>query len=274
MKAPETEGTTKQLHPLFPAYLKAIAPFFSRDETKPILTAVHIDGEVIVATDSYRLVKITYKGMDAADFPTIAGERPKAAVLHGVNIDGATFVRALNAIQTGKRRNTLPILNGVAVMKETPDTVSFGVTDLEQATTFTIRKIKGTAFPNYEHLFPDSAPRGVVTLQVRYLADMAKAIREFGAESVTIEVRSRLAPVVFRAKNNVNGVFEAIQMPVREADVAPSAGDQVDLATAGLKKALTAPIGPEGFKTKTEKKAAIAAARTSLDALLTGGDAL
>ena len=249
---------------LLPRYLKAIAPFISRDETRAVLTAVHLTPTEVVATDSYRMVRIGYEGMDPADYPRIGSQKALAEDVTA-NVDGKTFIEALSSVpaRTTSRRNfALPILRQVAVMEDGDHFVTFGVTDLNQSTLFVARKVEGQ-FPAHEQLWPDPVkdpPRAQVALNARFLADMAKAAKDFGSEVVHIEIRSSLKPVMFSATNDEGGTFSGLQMPVRWDKGTLADVSAVDAAVARLKTALTAP----------ETKAAIKDARDALDRALMG----
>lgn len=260
--------------PLFPKFLKAIAPFVSKDDTRPILGSVHVHTDHIVATDSYRLARIWFEGMGANDFPKIGDMSPMEGTLDGVNLDGKTFLKALGSIPAKKKRgfrgSVLPILNNVAAIESGPHNVVLGVTNLDESTMFVARRIEG-AFPNYEDLFPKDKPQAVVALNASFLGDMAKAVKEFGADHVLIETRTPLKPVIFRAKNAQGGRFEAIQMPVRDADNDHAVDCDVAAAVQQLQHDLTTEVGPGGFSSKAAKNRAIVAARGRLDELLTGG---
>lgn len=266
--ADKTEAlAVKPRQPLLPKYLKAVAPFFSRDETRPILGAVHLTPDEVVATDSYRLVKITYKGSSAADFPKIGDQPPMEGVMGPVNIDGKTFIKALSAVPAVRRSRfstALPILRNVAVMAETDHTVTLGVTDLHQSTMFVASKTLG-AFPNYEQLMPASNPHSFVCLNAKFLGDMAKAVQDFGATYCRLELRGPLKPVMFKAENE-GATFEGLQMPVRE-DLDTDTDTRVTEAVQRLQDELNS----THYNSLEVKQAAIQDARDALDALLMGG---
>jgi len=272
----ETALAAVPRQPLLPKFLKAVAPFISRDETRAILTAVHLTPTHVAATDSYRLVRIGYKGGNANDFPKIGDQSPMTGIINAVAVDGKTFVKALSSVpaqRKNSRRGSLPVLTNVAVMDDGEHTVSLGVTDLDQSTVFVARKVQGS-FPPYENLIPDSKenpPWAQVSVNASFLADMAKAVKTFGSDVVTIQVWSPLKPVMFTASNTEGGTFQGLQMPVRDGDKAM--GPVCDMAGAlnGLTEALKRPVGPGGYKTKRDQTKAIQSARDHLDSLLVGG---
>lgn len=263
--------TEKTRQPLLPKYLKAIGAFFSKDETRPILTTVHLTNDYVVATDSYRLVKITYEGMGAQDFPKIGGQLPMEGTLDrdAANIDGKTFIKALSSIPAkprGWKKGALPVLHNVAVMGETDHTVSFGVTDLDQSTIFVARKVEGT-FPPYEDLMagiPEA--KAAVAVDAKFLQEMAKAVLDFGGKHVTISVASSLKPVKFTASNDQGGTFTGLQMPVRLQNDELAKTHDLDVAMERLKHALTI-----SYPSKAARNRAIDEARDALDALLIRG---
>ena len=211
-------------HPLFSRTLKALAQFLSKDGTRPILGAVHITPTKVIATDSYKLAVITYDtGTNPENFPKI-GDRTVTAELSPVNINGKQFLKALADIpavrrkksRTGRLTGILPILGYAAVVGSDESSVHIATTDLDQSTVRMVKRVEGT-FPDYTKLLPDSddEPAATIAFNVGFLAEVAKAFKDFGADLVEVELRGAMKPGYFKATNKLDQTMEVILMPVR-----------------------------------------------------------
>lgn len=209
----------KFYHPLFNKALLALAPFLSRDETRPTLQAVHITPTTVSATDRYKMVCIKYAAgsPSAGDFPKTPGVVPSQP--RTVMVDGQKFLGVLRSIKTGRGRyrKTLPILAHAAMVDDEEDgaLVGFVTNDLDVAQVTYVRQVFGTP-PPYDRQWPTAEPAAHVWLNADFLAQVADAFKKFGAVSVKLELdASPLKPMVFKAENSQGQLMKVLLMPVR-----------------------------------------------------------
>jgi hypothetical protein len=200
---------------LFDRKLNALRHFVSRDETRPMLTAVHITEKVAVATDSYKLAicELPKDDMQPMDFPVVAEQKPVAEVEGGsMNVEGRGFFAALGAIVKG-RRASLPILDRLACTGATDTRVLLATTDLYHGQVHEVERVQGT-FPDYRKLMPTDDPLGIMHFDPQLLEQVAKGFREFGCATIQAEFRGALKPAVFKGESDGRKMVAAL-MPVR-----------------------------------------------------------
>lgn len=141
--------------------LSTAAPFATRDETRPVISAVALDmgrGKV-VSTDSYRLALL--------DAPAIKVE------------DGGTVIVALGGVKL--LATQLARANGEITVREGEKDVAFAFS----GQTWALSKREGT-YPNWRELLPDSDEIAVFEVEAR---DVLKA------SSLISDVSERNAPM-------------------------------------------------------------------------------
>lgn len=129
--------------------LKAVLQAASTDDTRPVLTAVRLDGEAreMVATDSYRMMRGMLESSPAEPFSALIP------------------ARALKLVTMGKPADTIGVRSDGAGHVE----LSAG-----GERRWVVRE-QGGAFPNYQALWPDTA-EGTVTVDAKRLAKAADRI--------------------------------------------------------------------------------------------------
>lgn len=212
-----TAKKPKPRQPLFSRSLTAIARFLSRDTTRRMLQGALITPDEIVATDSYKLVRIHYAAgsPEPFDFPAVSGYGLVES--QRVIVDGKGLIDALKTIPRlgGRRGAMLPVLGYAALVDVGDNEVSVLTTDLERSHVSVMPRIRGE-FPPYTSIFPTDDPEGTIAVRADFLADVAEAYKTFGAEIVKVEFRGPLKAAVFHGKNSSGQTMDALLMPVRE----------------------------------------------------------
>lgn len=200
--------------------VRAALEFVSRDETRQVLTGVHITPDYVEATDSYRLVRITHaEGIKPMDYPT--GPESTAPAYsdvppEGIIIDAAAIRRALANMP---RKSMLPILNRIAI-KVDGNYARLSTNDLDCVSAHTTRLIEGK-FPDVDALLESYAHKPLGNEVAFNHQFMQQAMKAFGyfltgdRVPVSLTCRGELQPFILEAKNSSGQTMIALQMPVR-----------------------------------------------------------
>jgi DNA polymerase III sliding clamp (beta) subunit (PCNA family) len=200
---------------LLGGFAAIVARAASKDAYRPLLTTVHMTNDALVATNSYRLRRLTLpENPPVCDFPSIKGRRPPEALSAPLNIPADDLLEAVGNIRS---RKGLPILGRIAVIPNEDGTVDLTTTDLDTERTITTRPVEGV-FPPYERLLPDDEDaRAWVALDPTFLMDAAKAAKDFVGMNKTpliLKVYSPLKPVIITSSVDGQEMTELV-MPVR-----------------------------------------------------------
>lgn len=163
---------------------KEVQQFTSQSGIKPVLTGVLFDGKTAVATDSFRLVEITNDSQE-----------PTAPMLLSAKTLKAAKVKAQADINREGER--------IVASSDTGDTFILTEPDNYQD------------FPKYHSIFPTDEPIATISLNGRYLAEVALALSKLGdyAEKITLEIHGPGKPIVFKASSKTQSA-RALLMPV------------------------------------------------------------
>jgi len=193
---------------------RAILKFVSKDETRPILTAVRVTPDALEATDSYVAARLVFgkDRIDALSFPTSPRTPAIGIPEEGVSVDAAALRDAIARINV---RSMLPSLSSVAV-SVSPDTneVTLTTNDLEQEVGATSRTVNGD-FPPVQSLFMTSEPAAIAYMDPRILKRVVDAYVEFGVPALEIRFHAPLRPLEFSAEGSDGRALHALAMPLR-----------------------------------------------------------
>lgn len=200
---------------LDPALLRAaigmVAPSAATDESRPVLTAIHLnlDGDKLemAAADGFRLA--VYQCEVEAQH-----EEPIA-----INIPA----RTMTEVQRLSGRQTAPIL--ITMARSNPDNIRF---ELESATLVS-QLVQGN-FPNYHQLVPDKYQTRVVvdTEEFRRAVQTASVFAKDGSNIVRIELERN--PDEVTATMTVSSLSESIGSQQDECPIAELEGDNNKIA--------------------------------------------
>ena len=139
----------------------------SKKEVKPEIAGVLFTKDATIATDSFRLIKIsTPKNGNIEDFPS--------------NItplkDFQPFIipaKALKDFKIAKTENTrtIPILENAVITEITPTTATLTSTDLDTVNKKEFYTIDGE-YPDWERIIPTAEPVASFTIKGDYLAEL------------------------------------------------------------------------------------------------------
>lgn len=191
-----------------------VAKFAADIKTRPVLGALNIRTDRVVATDAYHLLEVEHplqehEPVNGISTDATPGLIPADAALHaGKNIPKEESLFALKhaftAVSADGRKMTL------------------ATTDLYQEKTVEALMIEGT-YPNYETIFPEGEPTARITLDAKYLKDIAEYFTKHAdSRRVQIEFFGDDKPIVFRGKTSgtfqkVRGVIMPLRSPGEEA---------------------------------------------------------
>lgn len=200
--------------------IRAALEFVSRDETRAVLTGIHITPDYVEATDSYRLVRITHaEGIKPMDYPTGPDSTAPAysdVPPEGIIIEASAIKRALANMPS---RSTLPILNRIA-LKVDGNYARLSTNDLDCVSAHTTRLIEGT-FPDIDALLESYKGKPLGSEVAFNHQFMQSAMKAFGyffggyGQPVSLTCRGELTPFLLEAKNSSGQTMIALQMPVR-----------------------------------------------------------
>lgn len=185
---------------------------------------VESDGST-VATDGHALMKWTPTShADTAEFPTVDGCDPTSKGDLEPFILPADVARAILKTDPIRKRQSLPILENVAL--DVAETNANGcavlaVTDLASPQVFRPMKLEGN-FPRYEHIIEgaEGSKRGTVGLRLDLVMGILQTLKKQGCEAFRLTLTARDGqtpadcPVILEGKTT-NGKATALVMPYR-----------------------------------------------------------
>ena len=142
----------------------AVAAFAGRDDLRPALACVLLEGGKAVAANGFCLM--------AADLPGVPGEGGRLLVPARALTDA---VRGLRAKDGEPLEVTADESGGATLGRPGGDRLAV--------------PLAGWTFPVWEALRPRGEPIARVALDARYLAEAAKALAAFGTNNGAVEVR-------------------------------------------------------------------------------------
>ncbi len=207
---------------LIPKAFERVADAASRDETRPVLSGVHVmetaTGTVIEATDGQRMIRATLSKEDSVkpeDYPVIPGFDSSANGASETNIPVDVWRKAFKAVPKPKH---MPILGYLALtMEKTQSTLAS--TDLQAASITPVKPSEGM-FPNVNTVIPKDKPVFSIAFDATLLADTLEALAVLSDDIRPIVRLEFHGPekavriVVCHAKDSAQ--VESLVMPMRE----------------------------------------------------------
>jgi hypothetical protein len=192
------------------------AKFASKSESSPVLSALCVTETHVVATDAFHLLEVEHVKQDGEITPdgirndNHGGLVPAEAALHASkNIPKADSLFALQHafthIDLDGRKMTLT------------------TTDLQQEKSVEAVMIDGR-YRSYEQIFPKEAPVGRISVNPKYLKEMAEYFAKHGEGArVLIEFYGEERPLVFRGETKdigqrVRGILMPLHIQEEETD--------------------------------------------------------
>lgn len=189
------------------------AKFAASVDYRPALNAVQINDDCMVATDSYKLIKIMYKGEaeDITIFPATNAIRKLAKINEPFLLPANQLLKKLKFTSN----KDFPILSGGVLCNDSEDKVSIFTTDLETSNVLEFKKVKET-FPKWEAVLPAQTPKASVFVDVDKLIETLQAFKSKNAQSkVLINIFDQNQPLVINGKESDTDHIMALLMPVK-----------------------------------------------------------
>lgn len=183
---------------LLPEHLSVATHGLASNALRPVLSTIAVFPDKVVATDSYRLLEV---------------EKEKKEH-NPVLLDIASLHTARKAI----KKSTEFVWFSVEE-KETLVTVRNG----PESVACLALTMEGT-FPDYGNIIPKGKPLATVSLNARYLRDLADYVEKNGQDigydnrGVFIELYGKDKPVMFYSKTKEGNRVRGLIMPLRPGD--------------------------------------------------------
>lgn len=187
---------------------------------RPELSGIYISPKETVATDSFMLVRVQTPKVDINEFPVVQKGKKPLKKFEPFILPQGEAEKLLKLIPTDP---TLPILNNVALMKQTKKIVKFATSDLQGTSFLESRVIEGD-YPNYKEILPKKGRHINITINSQFLKKIALFANEFmqGYSHSEIELEcpvEKNAPLRFickRGKEDEEQKAEILLMPIKQ----------------------------------------------------------
>jgi DNA polymerase III sliding clamp (beta) subunit (PCNA family) len=186
------------------------AKFASKNPSRPVLTGVLVTNEKIVATDSFKLIEITHKSEDSADFPIVPGVKLVDQLESPVLLPAKDLLAKLKF----PAKVPLPILEGGALCNDSENNVGIVTSDLETSTTLQFKKIKGD-YPDYTRVMPEKPAVQTILMDAQVLMDALQAFKDDNTNLVELQFFTNLRPLMLVGKSKENENKKALVMPCK-----------------------------------------------------------
>lgn len=191
-----------------------IANLASTEESRYILTAIHVSSKWTATTNGHYLVTVTLPQAKDESFPVIEGFEPTNGTTEPFLLHRNDALAIAKGIPS---KTTIPILHHASVGRAN-DRIQVATTDLASPKVTTIAKVEGM-FPNIDAVIPDSAKTKLtIGFSADYLMKLAKsAIDTCGKQTVIkLELRDEHSAAKMSATNsNTEQEWLAVLMPHR-----------------------------------------------------------
>jgi len=197
-----------------------LADLCSKEESRFTLNSILVDKDCTVETDGHQLVRVTLPKYDADSYPQFPGFK-------AIGTWERFLLPAKDAKDIAKalpKTSTIPILANAAIGKATEQAdkdgkkqyAVLGVTDLERAKTFTIRRPTGN-FPDYERVILNVRD---ATFRIGLNAGLLKRLLTFAEKfdggrvpAIRFFFFAQDKAVVMKAEGGENQEMTAVLMP-------------------------------------------------------------
>ena len=186
------------------------AKFASKNPSRPVLTSVMVTNEKIVATDSFKLIEITHKTEDSADFPTVPGVKLVQELEAPVLLPAKDLLAKLKF----PIKAPLPILENGALCNDSEKTIGIVTSDLDTSTTLQFKKVEGD-FPDYSRIMPQEPPVQTILMDAEILIEALQAFKDGNTNLVELQFFSDVRPLMLLGKTEENENKKALVMPCK-----------------------------------------------------------
>ena len=189
------------------------AKFAAQNDLRPVLAGVQVNNDCLVATDSYKLIKIDLKGGEVAEFPTDNKIVKLENVVEPFLLPAAQLLKKLKFA----KNKTMPILEGGVLCNDSADKVSIFTTDIKTSNTLEFRKIKGQ-FPEWERIIPTSEPVASGYFDADLLIEALQALKcSTGRSGVKIDLFGFMELAVIKGTETENSHISTYVMPIKKS---------------------------------------------------------
>lgn len=184
------------------------AKFASKNPSRPVLTSVMVTNEKIVATDSYKLIEITHKTEDSADFPVVPGVKLVQELEAPILLPAKDLLAKLKF----PTKAPLLILENGALCNDSEKTIGIVTSDLDTSTTLQFKKVEGN-YPDYSHIMPQEPPVQTILMDAELLIEALQAFKDGDTNLVELQFFSNVRPLILLGKATENENKKALVMP-------------------------------------------------------------
>lgn len=183
----------------------------AKEEHRPAITGILFREDKTVATDAYRLIEVSTP-KDTIDDATheLAGTL-NAFKPFTANAQHLKTIRA-------KRDKALPVVGTIGIKTIDDDRVEIATVNKQLQIDVTTAQRITEPYPDYEKIIPKGKPAATVTINAKYLAEIAALLSKIqgkGSQRITLKVyKDEYAPLVLEGTNE-NQPARALIMPIQ-----------------------------------------------------------
>ena len=179
------------------------------------LTGLYISPKETCATDGFILTRVQAPRFDKSEIPEFEGKK--------ANLDFKPFIlpkeEAEKLLKIFPKSANFPILEHIFLLKQTPDQVEFGLTDLDSLNIVKCKTIEGE-FPDYKPILERKGRHIKILLNIDFLYKISKFLKEFvdnPLRAVELQIPvEKDKPVHFLAEKKDGKKAQIVLMPIKE----------------------------------------------------------
>jgi DNA polymerase III sliding clamp (beta) subunit (PCNA family) len=187
----------------------------SKNEVKPEIAGVLFTKDATIATDAFRLIKIsTPKNGNIEEFPA----KIKPLKEFKPFIIPADSLKAFKIAKT-KNTRTIPLLENAVITEITPTTATLTSTDLDTINKKEFYTVDGE-YPDWEQIMPTTEPIASFSINGEYLAELLTILTKLDPQTKEVKVKfyGKDMPIKLDCGNEQFQTGMAIIMPIHEKD--------------------------------------------------------
>ena len=192
-----------------------IVNFAGNEETpREEIKGLYISPKETCATDGFLLARVQTSKLDRLEIPEFEGKK--------ANFDFKPFIlprgEAEKLLKIFPKSANFPMLEHIFLLKQTPDQVEFGLTDLDSLNIVKCRTIQ-EEFPNYKPILERKGRHIKISLNIDFLFKISKFLKEFidnPSRAVELQIPvEKDKPVHFLAEKKDGKKAQIVLMPIK-----------------------------------------------------------
>jgi len=181
------------------------------------IRGLYISPKETCATDGFTLARVQTSKLEREEIPKFEGKK--------VNFDFKPFIlpreETEKLLKIFPKTAEFPVLEHIFLLKQTPDWIEFGSTDLGSINIVKCRTIEGE-FPNYKQVLERKGRHIKILLNIDFLFKISKFLKEFIDDPLrNVELQIPVEegkPIHFLAEKKNGKKAQIILMPIRESN--------------------------------------------------------